>query len=100
MRKLTPNEAATAKETRRIRALVRRNAKRKGFESFDVQLGEDWTHDPAVYISFYLDPDYPTDNASIDALLQVKDRVKDALYKAGVDRIAYVKYRDREPATR
>jgi len=90
--------AGTPEEEARIRELVRQAAEPEGFRDFDIELGEDWTDDPAVYISFYVGPEYSADESKVDELHRLRRRVSATLFQACVDRQPYLKFRERQPA--
>ncbi len=87
--------AAGRDEAKRIRALVRENAAPEGFGSFELQFGEDWTGDPAVWVRFAIDPDYPTDKKSIEKLTRLELRVISALLRAQIDHYPYVRFQEK-----
>jgi hypothetical protein len=82
-----------AEKARKVHELVQASAAAKGFTAFDIKYGEDSTDMAAVWISFYLPDDYPTDDDAITRLRDLADSVKDALFEAGIERIPYVWFR-------
>lgn len=88
----------TPEEEARIRELVRQAAEPEGFRDFEVELGEDWTDDPAVYVSFYFSPEYLADAGKADELYKLRQLVTTRLLKARLDRQPYVKFRERKSA--
>lgn len=87
-----------ADEAKIVHDLVKRSVKAKDFEDFDVTFGEDSTGDRAVWISFLLDPDYPTADSDIQRLSKLSDRVRSAFFKSGIDRIPYVRFLEKQRA--
>jgi hypothetical protein len=81
-----------------IRGLITKEAEERGFPAFDLDFHEDSTGFPAVWISFLLDPDYPLDRAPINALIEVGDAVKSVLFKHEIQRVPYVRFRDKPKA--
>ena len=86
---------AGVREVKRIHDLVRESAAPEGFRSFELRFGEDSTGDPAVWIWFAIDPQYPTAKESIQTLSRLQRRMKSALLRAQVDRIPYVRFREK-----
>ena len=70
----------------------------RGFPLFDLSFGEDSTGNPAVWVSFLLDREYPTTKDSIDSLIHLEDHVKSNLFKNEVDRIPYIRFREKQKA--
>jgi hypothetical protein len=95
---LIDRSAGTPEEEARIRELVRQAAEPEGFRDFDLMLGEDSTDDPAVYISFYVGPEYSADESKVGELHRLRRRVTTALFQARIDRQPYLKFRERETA--
>src|SRR5258708_6870971 len=91
-----PNSpGAEGREVKRIRDLVRENAIPEGFRTFELEFGEDSTGDPAVWVWFSIDADYPTDADSIHTLTRLRQRVSSALLRAQTRRIPYVRFREK-----
>jgi hypothetical protein len=87
----------TSPETRRIQALLKKAALPPGVRSFELELGDDATGDPAVWVSFILEPDYPTTPPHIHALTELGRRVRRSILEEGVDRMPYVDFKEAPP---
>jgi hypothetical protein len=85
---------APGEEAKKIHELVRETAAPEGFRLFELKFGEDQTGDPAVWIWFNIDPDYPTTKEGIGTLTRVRRRVRSAILDAGISRIPYVRFRE------
>jgi hypothetical protein len=87
--------AASVSEARRIQALVNKIGRPKGIRGFELQFGDDATGDPALWVHFILEPDYPTSPAEIRALTDLRLRVSEAILKdGGTNRIPYTDFRE------
>jgi len=84
----------TSPETRRIQALLKKASLPSGVRGFELRFGEDATGDPAVWVSFLLEPDYSTAPPSIHALTEFGRRIRKAIRDDGSDRIPYVDFKE------
>lgn len=91
-------QGAPVEEVKRVHELVGQAARPLGFQMFDVAFDEDAGGDPAIRISFWIDPAYPTTAPDIRRLTELGTSVKDALFKAGITRVPYVRFRSRTQA--
>jgi hypothetical protein len=73
--------------------LVRQAAEPVGFGAFELNFGEDSTGAPAVWISFFRDPTYPTAAQDIKRLTGLGRKVKSKLFKSHINRVPYVRFR-------
>ena len=81
-------------ESREITELVRPAAEQEGFPLFDLELTEDSTFTPAVYISFRVhSADQPT-KGDLEAAQRLRKKVEAALFEHGVTRIPYIRFRE------
>ena len=80
-------------ESRRIYNVIKDRALPPGVRKLEVELGEDSTGEPAVWIWFLIQPGFePTK----DRLARINDfarKVKTAISDAGVERVSYVRLR-------
>ena len=95
---ISGNSTARASEERGIRRLVKQVAEPEGFPLFELDFGEDSTGTPAVWISFLLDYEYPTTKDSIGALTRLGQRVKSNLFEHDINRVPYIRFRERQKA--
>ena len=80
-------------EANELREVIRSVAEEEGFSSFELDLREDSTAVPAVYISFFVQSaDAPT-AADLDAVKRLRMRVVAALFDYGIRRTPYIRFR-------
>jgi hypothetical protein len=89
---------APGSEAAMIQALVKEAAEPAGFRVFELRFDDDSTGMPAVWISFFLDPEYPTNKRDIDALTSISRAVKSRLFERGITRVPYVRFREQRRA--
>jgi hypothetical protein len=89
---------APGMEAATIQTLVKEAAEPAGFSIFELRFGDDSTGTPAVWISFLLDPQYPTNKGSIDALTRISRAVKSSLFAHGISRVPYIRFRENQKA--
>jgi hypothetical protein len=95
---ISDNSTAGASEARWIRELVKEAAEPEGFPLFELNFGDDSTGSPAVWISFFLDHEYPTTKESIEVLTRLGQRVKSSLFQHDISRVPYIRFRERQKA--
>lgn len=89
---------AAGREAAIIQTLVKEAAEPAGFRVFELRFGDNSTGMPAVWISFFLDPEYPTNKTDIDALTNISRAVKSRLFEEGITRVPYIRFRDQRKA--
>ena len=89
---------ASTDEARQIGHLVKEVAEAEGFRSFELNFGEDSTGSPAVWIYFILDPAYPTTPREIKLLTRLGRAVKSRLFQNQINRVPYVRFREKSVA--
>lgn len=94
-RALPPWSAAVSPiEARDIREIVREAARKWAFLKFDLRFGEDAAGEPAVWISFFIGPPFPTTTKDTGRLTEAGSEVKAALFAKGIDRIPYIGFHE------
>ena len=84
---------APDKESRRIYNVIKGHVLPPGVQKLEVELGEDSTGQPAVWIWFLIQPSF---DPTKDWLARINDfarKVKTAIFDAGVERVPYVRLR-------
>jgi hypothetical protein len=89
---------APGREAATIQTLVKEAAEPADFRIFELRFGDDSTGTPAVWISFLLDPQYPTNKRGIEALTRISRAVKSRLFEHGISRVPYIRFRERQKA--
>ena len=88
-----PSFGASPSEARLVHRLVRQAAKPAGFETFEIEFGEDSTGDPAVWIWFTISENFPTSKQGIGRLGELARAVKQKILASRINRLAYVRFR-------
>ena len=89
---------APGREAATIQTLVKDIAEPAGFPVFELKFGDDSTGSPAVWISFFLEPQYPTSKRDIEALTSISRAVKSRLFAYGITRVPYIRFREQRNA--
>lgn len=96
---ISNNSGGSGNEAGQIRELVKQAAEPEGFRFFELNFGEDSSGAPAVWISFILEPTYPTTRSGIATLTRLGRTVKSALFEHQIKRVPYVRFRERQAST-
>ncbi len=80
------DSGAAGNEAAQIRELVKQAAEPEGFRLFELNFGEG-SSGSGHWISFILDPAYPTTGPSIEALMHLGRKVKSTLFEHHIRRV-------------
>lgn len=94
MRVFLSGGGASEAEEAEIRNLVKEAAEAEGYPNFDLTFGEDSTGDAAVWIWFLIDRADEADEARLESVRRLRNRVESNLFGHQVSRIPYIRFRD------
>ncbi|MFO1079690.1 MAG: hypothetical protein U1E23_03560 [Reyranellaceae bacterium] len=89
----TPSERAEAAQARRLRTLVARRARPRGYDRFELEFTEDSMGDPAIYVWFTVEDDLNPSKEKIASVNALVHDVTQALLDSGDGRFPYVQFR-------
>ncbi|MBI3709287.1 MAG: hypothetical protein HY246_16665 [Proteobacteria bacterium] len=83
----------STQEVERIRDLMKGRALPAGVKNYEIELGEDSTGQPAMWIWFLVESSFQPTKETLDRLNDLARSFKATIFKAGIDRVPYVRLR-------